>query len=108
MTVRTLIDTLSLTAFALPDETRALTGGYAGDLLSWVMGRAESGCAWVTIMSNPNIVAVAHLADAACIVLAEGVRPDEGVAETAAARGVNLLGSDAPAFTLCHRIQALL
>ena len=30
-------------------EDRPVTGGYAGDLLSWVMGRAQSGDCWITI-----------------------------------------------------------
>ncbi len=108
MTVKELKDALSLNAFALPDQDCEVSGGYAGDLLSWVMGRAEGGSAWVTIMSNPNIVAVAHLAGVACVVLAEGVPPDAGVAETAVQRGVNILGSTETAFSLCHRIQTLL
>lgn len=108
MSVQELMNALSLTAFSLPDAEREVSCGYTGDLLSWVMGRAESGSAWVTIMSNANIVAVAHLADAACIVLAEGVQPDAGVAEAAMQRGVNLLGSGKPAFALCAEIQALL
>jgi hypothetical protein len=72
------------------------------------MGRANEGDAWVTIMSNPNIVAVATLADVACIVLAEGVAPDAGVAEIALARGINLLGSGESAFALCGRIAGLI
>jgi hypothetical protein len=108
MTVGSLIEALGLRAFALPDGARELGGGYTGDLLSWVMGRAKEGCAWVTIMSNPNIVAVAHLCNAACVVLAEGVAPDEGVAESALGRGVNLLGSELAAFELSAKIQALL
>ena len=108
MIVRDLTEALQLRTFALPDDTRPVLSGYVGDLLSWVMGRAVPGSAWVTIMSNPNIVAVAHLSDAACVILAEGVAPDEGVAESAAQRGVNLLGGALPAFALCARIQALM
>lgn len=108
MTVGELIQKLNLQTFAVSDGERKITGGYAGDLLSWVMGRAEEGDAWVTIMSNPNIVAVATLADVSCVILAEGVEPDAGVAETALARGVTLLGSGESAFALCGRIAALL
>ena len=36
----------------LPDKDREIDGVYVGDLLSWVMGRAQSGNAWITIMSN--------------------------------------------------------
>ena len=108
MTVQELVQTLGLTVFALPDGGRAVTGGYAGDLLSWVMGRAEAGDAWVTIMSNPNIVAVATLADVSCVVLAEGVEPDAGVMELANGKHVNLLGGGEGAFALSAKIHALL
>ncbi len=108
MTVLGLKEAMKLTAFALPEGGRAVCGGYAGDLLSWVMGRAKADDAWITIMSNPNIVAVAALADVGCVILCEGVAPDEGVAKLAADKGVNLLGSDQPAFELSARISRLL
>ena len=68
MTVQTLKEMLSLTEFHLAEPEREVSGGYAGDLLSWVMGRAEAGSAWLTIMSNQNVAAVALMADAACVV----------------------------------------
>lgn len=108
MTVSALTEQLGLTGFALPGGGREVTGGYTGDLLSWVMGRASEGDAWITIMSNANIVAVAALADVSCILLAEGVEPDHGVAQLASEKGVNLLGSPESAFTLSARLQRLL
>ncbi len=78
MTVKQLAETLGLEVISLGDEPeREITGGYVGDLLSWVMGRAKSGDAWITIMSNVNVAAVAELADVACVILAENVAPDE-------------------------------
>ncbi|MBQ6425887.1 MAG: hypothetical protein IJK14_06915 [Clostridia bacterium] len=108
MTVGELCKTLDLTPFSVADEDRPISGGYIGDLLSWVMGRAESDQVWITIMSNQNIVAVATLADVAMILLAEGVCPDEGVANIAASRGINLYGSKLPAFELATRIGSLI
>ena len=108
MTVAELMENLSLKTFALADDKRIVSGGYTGDLLSWVMGRAQADEAWVTIMSNSNIVAVAALTDVACIILSENVEPDPGVAESAMARGINLLGSSQSSFALSARIQALL
>lgn len=92
----------------MPDPEREVLGGYAGDLLSWVMGRADAGDAWVTIMSNLNIIAVASLADPACIILAEGVAPDEGVLERAEQQGVNLLSAKKDTFAICAEISQLL
>ena len=100
MTVKQLAEKLDLTVHALPDGDREVTGVYIGDLLSWVMGRAGADQAWITIMSNRNIVAVATLADTACILLAEGVVPDEGVAQLAADKGVNLLSAPQSAYAL--------
>lgn len=94
MTVAELAEALHLSAYALPDPEREVSGAYAGDLLSWVMRRAQADGAWLTIMSNRNIVAVAALTDVAAVILTEGVPPDETVAELAESRGVNLLGSE--------------
>ena len=108
MTVSELGEQLPLTVYALPDGARKVTGGYTGDLLSWVMGRAQEGDAWITIMSNSNIVAVATLAGVSCILLAEGAAPDKGVAELAAEKGINLLGALESAFSLGARLSKLL
>ena len=105
MTVQQLVDRLGFTAHALPDGGREITGVYIGDLLSWVMGRAGADEAWITIMSNRNIVAVATLADTACILLAEGVVPDEGVAQLAQDKGINLLTSPYSAYDTALRLR---
>ncbi len=88
----------------MPDGEREIKGVYIGDLLSWVMGRAKADDAWITIMSNINIVAVASLADVACIILAEGVTLDASVIETANAKGVNILSAEMPAYEAAMQI----
>ena len=108
MTVLGLKEALNLTAFAMPQGERQVRGGYAGDLLSWVMGKAEADDAWLTIMSNPNIVAVATLTDVSCIILCEGVVPDAGVASLASEKEINLLGSEESVFALAAQIKTLL
>ncbi len=98
MTVNELAAMPGFKTVALPDGEREINNVYIGDLLSWVMGRAKADDAWITIMSNINIVAVASLADVACIILAEGVSLESTVAETANAKGVNILTSELPAY----------
>ena len=100
MRVSELIDKYGMKALSLPDGDREIAGGYCGDLLSWVMGRAQADNAWVTIMSNMNVVAVASLADVSCVILAEGVTPEQSVIDTAAAKGVNVLSSEKGAFEI--------
>jgi hypothetical protein len=76
MTVKELSEREEFKILALPEPDRDIEGVYIGDLLSWVMGRAKANCAWITIMSNINIIAVASLANVACILLAEGLTLD--------------------------------
>ena len=108
MTVQELTDALALTVYHLETPDRPVTSGYAGDLLSWVLGRAERDCAWLTIMSNQNVAAVALMAEAACVVLTEGVAPDGELLRRAAEKGVNLLGTELDTFAAGHRLAGML
>ena len=58
MKISQLVTCLDLEVLTMPEPDVQITGGYVGDLLSWVMGRAEAGHVWVTIMTNINILAV--------------------------------------------------
>lgn len=108
MMVKELASLLQLEPVVECNTEREVGGGYAGDLLSWVMGRAHADDIWVTIMSNANILAVATLADVSAIVLAEGVSLDEGVADTARAKEINIYRSALDTFQLCGKITAVL
>ena len=107
MTVQQLKDQLSLTALTLPDGEREIRGVYVGDLLSWVMGRAQADNVWLTIMSNLNIVAVATLSDVSCILLCEGVALEESVRSTAEAKGVNILATTMTAYEAAKKLAEL-
>ncbi len=93
MTVRELANIEGFSSAVISDETREINGVYIGDLLSWVMGRASQDNAWITIMSNINILAVASLADTSCIIIAEGVKLEEEVIETAKQKNINIIYS---------------
>lgn len=94
MTVKELSEKCGFKPAALPDGGREIDGCYIGDLLSWVMGRAEADCVWITIMSNLNIIAVASLADVSCIILSEGVTVEDSIIKLAEEKGVNILLSE--------------
>lgn len=106
MTVAQLAEKHALKALAMPDPDREVKGCYIGDLLSWVMGRAQANSAWITIMSNINIAAVAALSDVSMVILAEDVVPDENVIKTAESKNVNIVTSSLPAFETAMRIAA--
>lgn len=105
MTVNELCASLKLQALCLPEPEREIDGVYIGDLLSWVMGRAQADNAWITIMSNMNVIAVASLADVACVILAEGVTLEEDVLTTAQQKGINVLTSPLPAYETALQIS---
>ena len=93
MTVKELSTKTGFEAAALPFPDKEINGVYVGDLLSWVMGKCKEGDAWITIMSNVNVLAVASLTDTSCVILAEDVRLDGKLCEMAKEKGVNILYS---------------
>lgn len=94
MNVHDLALACGFTYFNGEDLEGALVhGAYCCDLLSWVIGRAEETDALVTVMSNPNVVAVAVMAELPCVVFSEGVRPDEKALLKAKENDVILLSS---------------
>ena len=100
MKIRELAEKMDLAPLSLPDGDREVEGFYAGDLLSWVMGRANAGNVWFTIMSNVNVLAVASLVDLA-VVLAEGVTLSDKDAASALEKGINVFTSEKNTFELC-------
>ena len=104
MTVKELSETYGFSVLTMPEPDREVRGGYVGDLLSWVMGRAEADQVWITIMSNVNTLAVASLSDVSAVLLAEGVTLEPALIETAGQKGINVLRSDDSAFRLAAMI----
>ena len=98
MKVKDLAGIDGFSAAVLCDGEREIGGVYIGDLLSWVMGRASMDDAWITIMSNINILAVASLADTSCIIIAEGVSLEEEVLKTAKEKNINIIYSENPIY----------
>ena len=98
MTVKELSEMKDFETVCLPDGGREIAGCYCGDLLSWVMGRAKADQAWITIMSNVNIAAVATLCDTSCIILSENVSLDDDVKNVAEMKGINILKTALPTY----------
>lgn len=108
MNVRELAHVMALTEFIMPEPDREVNGGYVGDLLSWVMGRAQAGNAWLTIMSNQNVAAVALMAEVACVVLTEGVVRTRPCASGPSQQNINILGTKLSTFDAASVLKQLL
>ena len=86
---------------------RNVTGGYASDLLSCVMAKAQPGNVWVTIQGHPNIVAVASLLDLAGIVVAEGMSIDAATLEKAEEENIPVLTTSLTTYTVVGELCKL-
>ena len=101
------------TVLALPDcqvlvkgdPHREISKVFCCDLLSIAMGRAPADGVWVTVMGNKNTLAVASLTDVACIILAEGVKLDEGTLAQAETEGIAVLTCDLPVFDMALKVH---
>ena len=108
MTVNDLAKSLGFRLLAGQSGTgREAQGCYIGDLLSWVMGRAERGDVWLTVMGNVNAVAVASLKETACIVLVDDAPLDEEARVRADEQGVAVFSTAESAYQTAVAISAL-
>ncbi len=108
MKVRELAQKLNLRLFAGEDGLeREISGVYIGDLLSRVMSNSESGSAWITIHTHVNIVAVASLNELSCIIIPEGIEPEENTLDKAVAESIPILGKKVSSYSLACRIYEL-
>ena len=109
MTVQNLMDSGEFGIInAGGDTARGITKPFCCDLLSVAMGRAPEGCAWVTVMGNMNTLAVASLADAACVIMAEGAQLDETAVKKAKEQGITVLKTEMPIFEAALKIHRML
>lgn len=108
MTLQELCHELHLEVRAAPGKLGVeVTGGYASDLLSCVMAKAQTGNVWVTLQSHPNVVAVASLINLAGVIITEGMTPDAATIEKAEGEGIPLLTTDLTTFTVVGRLSHL-
>lgn len=108
MKVKDIVETLNLevtTCSNLLDKE--IKSGFVGDLLSVVMGNAKEGCCWVTIQSHLNVVGVASLVDAACVIVAEGFSVDEDAIQKANEEEVIFLKSKLSSYEICANLAKL-
>lgn len=87
---------------------REVSSGYAGDLLSDVMGHAPQNAVWVTIQTHLNIAAVASLKDTAAIIIARGCMPEPDTIERCKMEQIALLRSKENTFEIAGKLYSLL
>jgi hypothetical protein len=84
-----------------------VTGGYACDLLSYVMASAREGQLWLTVQGHPNIIAVASLVGLSGVVVVEGAKIDPATIEKGNAEGIPVLSTKLTAYAMAGRLWEL-
>ena len=99
MTVNELATIIEGKVLSLHGE-KEVKCGCVCDLLSWVMARASEGCAWVTVQTHLNVVAVASLHEMACVIWPESVGADAASLKKADEVGVAVISSPLSAYRI--------
>ncbi len=102
--LKNLLDAKNLTPDVPMDKD--VLCGYTCDLLSWVMAHGEEGMAWVTVQTHLNVIAVAVLAEMACVILPEGIDMEAASLDKAAQEGMCVLQCAQSAYALCGKMAA--
>ena len=90
------------------DIDREVASCYISDLLSRVLGGCQAGDVWITVQSSLNMVAVATMTEASCVILPEGLTAPENVIEKANEENLTIFSSDKSAFSLAVEISGLI
>jgi len=89
------------------DTDRDIESCYISDLLSRVLGGCQSGDIWITVQSSLNMVAVAVMTDASCVILPEGLTAPDNVIEKANEEGLTIFTSEETAYALAVKFSQL-
>ncbi len=109
MKVSELIDKLNLELISgSKGVNNEITGGYACDLLSDVMGNADEGQVWITLQTHKNVMAIASLKELAAVILVKGLEPDEDTRKQSEEEGIPILKTKEEAFETAGKVWSLL
>ena len=108
MTVKEIIEKLDLQCLNEVNLDAEITGAYASDLLSDVMGNAHSGQVWITMQTHKNVTAIASLKDIPAVIIVRSGVPDEDMLQHAQDEDICLLVSKDPTFQVCGKLYELI
>ena len=108
MTVKEIIEKLDLQCLNEANLDTEVTGAYASDLLSDVMGNARSGNVWITMQTHKNVTAIASLRDLPAVIFVRSGMPDEDMLEHAKDEEICILVSKEATFPVCGKLYEIL
>ncbi len=109
MKVSEIVKRLNLEVYAGSNGLdREVHGGYTSDLLSDVMGHAESGSVWTTLQTHKNVIAIASLKELAAVVIVKGYKPEADTIAQSNEEGIPILGTSKEAFEITGLLYNLI
>ena len=108
MTVKEIIAKLDLKCLNEANLDAEVTGAYASDLLSDVMGNARSGQIWITMQTHKNVTAIASLKDIPAVIIVRDGVPDPDMLMHAKDEDICLLVSKDATFQVCGKLYEIL
>ncbi|MBE7038317.1 MAG: AraC family transcriptional regulator [Ruminococcaceae bacterium] len=95
---------LDLKCITQNNLAKNISGCYISDLLSLAMGRVGEENVWITVQTNVNIVAIASLTEAACIIVPEDIKVPEDVVNKAKEEDIIIFSSSKTAYEIAKLI----
>lgn len=108
MTSEQLIDAIEGVWLTDNNNCEEVENVYIGDLLSWVMSHAKKGDAWITVLTNVNVAAVALLTEVSVVILPEDIQPEPLCLKKANENGIAMISTKYTAFEVAKLIAKYL
>lgn len=109
MKVQELVEKLNLKVLSGEKGLdREIEGCYVSDLLSDVMGNADSGNIWITLQTHKNVMAVASLKELACIILVKDFAPNEDTINQSNEEEIPILQTSMETFEVTGRVYEII
>lgn len=101
MTVHELAAAISGELKSLANTFGEVKCALACDLLSLVMVKGRPGCAWITVQTHLNVIAVASLHEMACVIFPDGIVAEEASLNKAYEEGLAVIRSPLSTYEIC-------
>jgi hypothetical protein len=107
MKINEICKTLGADVQVAGDGERDVTKVTAGDLMSFVMGTAPEGAAWVTVQAHLNAAAVAVLKDLPLLILAAGRKAPDDLVERCEKENICVAAVNDTVYGICKKLAAI-
>ena len=104
MTVEKLREILGAETLSEGESGTSVSGCLVCDVMSRAIAGGFLGMAWITCANSINALAVSVMTGAACLILTDGLTPDEQTLERARMEKIWVLSANEPSFTLAGRL----